>query len=81
MKRINRSQWVRESDLEALKDYTREFEIAVRTEDGDRAATAARTIEAVITPVLNELDHEGMVSPAIIESNGRYIGPRKESRR
>ncbi len=58
-----------------ITDWTAVLVDALTAGDTTRAATASATITAAAEAILDALDPQGYVCPAVTHSNGRYIPP------
>ena len=58
-----------------IADWSYDLQLALARGSRDRAATAAATIIEAAEAILDALDPQRNVSPAVTHSNGRYIAP------
>lgn len=60
-----------------ITDWTAVLVDALTVGDTARAAVASATITAAAEAILDVLDPQGHVSPAVTHSNGHYVPPMK----
>ena len=58
-----------------IADWSYDLQLALARGSRDRAATAAATIIEAAEAILDALDPQRNMSPAVTHSNGRYIAP------
>ena len=62
-------------EARTISDWSYDLQLALARGSRDRAATAAATIIAAAEAILDALDPQRNVSPAVTHRNGRYIAP------
>ena len=63
------------NEARTIADWSYDLQLALARGSRDRAATAAATIIESAEAILDALDPQRNVSPAVTHSNGRYIAP------
>ena len=63
------------STAHIITDWAYALTLALARGDHASAATAAATIAAAVVDILDVLDPQCNVSPAVTHSNGHYIAP------
>ena len=66
-------------EARTIADWSYDLQLALARGSRDRAATAAATIIEAAEAILDALDPQRNVSPAVTHSNGRYIAPERAS--
>ena len=62
-------------EARTIADWSYSLQLALARGSRDRAATAAATIIEAAEAILDALDPQRNVSPAVTHSNGRYLAP------
>ena len=62
-------------EARTIADWSYDLQLALARGSRDRAATAAATIIEAAEAILDALDPQRNVSPAVTHSNGDYIAP------
>ena len=62
-------------EARTIADWSYDLQLALARGSRDRAATAAATIIEAAEAILDALDPQRNVSPAVTHSNGHYIAP------
>ena len=66
-------------EARTIADWSYDLQLALARGSRDRAATAAATIIEAAEAILDALDPQRNVSPAVTHSNGHYIAPERAS--
>ena len=66
-------------EARTIADWSYDLQLALARGSRDRAATAAATVIEAAEAILDALDPQRNMSPAVTHSNGRYIAPERAS--
>ena len=64
-------------EARTISDWSYDLQVALARGSRGRAATAAATIIEAAEAILDALDPQRNVSPAVTHSNGHYIAPER----